>query len=68
MSVRSRLCALLPIAAIGIAVLLGGCVYDPYGYYGYGYGYPYGYGYAPASVNFAYGGWGHPGWDHHWDH
>ncbi len=69
MSVRSRLRALLPLAAIGIAVLLGGCVYDPYGYYGsYGYGYPYGYGYAPASVSLAVGGWGNPGWDHHWDH
>jgi len=69
MSVRFRLRALLPAAVIGIAALVGGCVYDPYGYYGYGYGYPYGYGYgyAPASVTFAYGGWGHPGW-HHWDH
>jgi hypothetical protein len=72
MSVRFRMRALLPLAAIGIAALVGGCVY-PYGYngYGYGYGYPYGYGYAyaPASVNFAYGGggWGHPDW-HHWDH
>jgi len=63
MSVRFRLRALLPLAAIGIAALVSGCVYDPYGYYGYGY--PYGYGYAPASVNFAYG---HPGWDRHWDH
>jgi hypothetical protein len=72
MSVRFRLRALLPVAVIGIAALVGGCVYDPYGYYGYGYGYPYGYGYgyAPASVSFAYGygGWGHPGWDHRWDH
>jgi hypothetical protein len=70
MSVRFRLRALLPVTVIGIAALVGGCVYDPYGYYGYGYPYGYGYGYAPASVSFAYGygGWGHPGWDHRWDH
>jgi hypothetical protein len=72
MFTRFRLRALLPLAVIGLATLLGGCVYGPYGYgYGYpygGYGYGYGYGYAPASVNFAFGGWGHRGWDHHWDH
>ena len=70
MFTRVRLRALLPLAVIGFATLLAGCVYDPYGYYGYGYGYPYGYGYGypPASVNFAFGGWGHPDWDHHWDH
>lgn len=65
MSVRIRPRALLAVAAIGIAALLGGCVY-PYGYYGYpygyGYGYPYGYGYAGPSVAFDFGGWGHPGW------
>lgn len=71
MSVRFRLRALLPVAVIGIAALVGGCVYDPYGYYGYGYpygyyGYGYGYGYAPASVSFSDGSWGEPGW-HHWD-
>lgn len=70
MSLGFRLRALLPIAAIGIAGLLGGCVY-PYGYgYGYGYPYGYGYGYAPApSVSFAFGGWGQPGGYHHgWNH
>ena len=55
-----RLRILLPLAAIGIAALLTGCVYYPNGYYGY-YGYT-----APASVNFAFGGWGHD--DHHWHH
>ena len=55
---RFRLRTLLPLAAIGIAALLAGCVYNPYGYYGYT---------APSSVNFAVGGWGHPNWDdHHW--
>lgn len=65
---RSRL--LLPLAAIGLAAALGGCVY-PYDY-GYGYGYPYGYPYAynygyyaGPSVGIAVGGW--HGWhDGHW--
>jgi hypothetical protein len=39
MFVRIPLRALLPLAAMAIAALLGGCYY-PYGYYGY---YPYGY-------------------------
>lgn len=42
------------ILLLGTALLLGGCVYNPYtglwqpaGYYPYGYGYrPYGYGYS----------------------
>ena len=55
---RFQLRTLLPLAAIGIAALLAGCVNDPYGYYDYT---------APASVNFAVGGWGYPSWDdHHW--
>jgi hypothetical protein len=63
MFVRSRLRALLPLAAIAITVLLGGCVYSPYGYYGYGYPYGYNYAYAtPPSVSFDFGYWGHPGW------
>ena len=72
MLTRFRLRTLLPLAGIGIAALLAGCGYTPYGHYGYGYPYGYGYTYAPASVNFAFGGWGHPGWDDHrwryWDH
>ena len=56
-----RLRALLPVAAIGLAVLLGGCVaYPAYPGYGYGYGYgaPY---YSGAYVGFG-GGWhGHDG-------
>ena len=79
MFARFRLRALLPLAAIGLAAgLLGGCVYDPYGYYGYGYGYPaysypaYGYYGAVPAVSFNYGYWSHPGWDHgywhDWEH
>lgn len=58
---RLRPRILLPLAALGLAAALGGCVY-PYGYYSYGYGYgygsPYGYGYyAGPSVGIAVGGW-----------
>lgn len=61
MFARFRLRILLPLAAIGIAALLEGCVYYPNDYYGYA---------APPSVNFAFGGWGHYDhhWQHHWDH
>lgn len=65
MSFRFRPRMLLPLAAIALAVALGGCVYsDPY--YGYGYyGYP-GYAYAaPPPVSFDFGYWGNPGW-HRW--
>lgn len=64
---------LLPALALGAAVLLGGCVAYPDGYYGYDYGYGYGpgpyygYGYAPGpSVGIGFGGDG-DGWgDHDW--
>ena len=60
MFTRFRLRTLLPFAAIGIAAMLAGCVYDdPYGY-GYGYDYT-----APASVNFAF--WDDHHWRHDWD-
>jgi len=61
MHTRFRLRILLPLAAIGIAALLAGCVYYPNGYYG---------NTAPASVNFAFGGWGQYDhhWQRHWDH
>jgi hypothetical protein len=51
----SRLRSLLPLAAFGFAVLLGGCVaYPAYPGYGYGYAAPeYGYA-APAYYG---GGW-----------
>ena len=51
------------VAALGLAVLLGGCVVTP-AYPGYGY-YGPGYGYAPGYVAFG-GGWGwHGGGDWH---
>jgi hypothetical protein len=53
-----RRTVLLPLLALGLATLLGGCVVYPDGY-GYGYGYqpaPY---YGGAYVG--YGG----GWHHH---
>lgn len=53
---RLRRTAFLPVLALGLTALLGGCVY-PAGY-GYGYGAaPY---YAPPVV--AYEGWG---WGRH---
>ena len=41
-----RLRCLLPLAALALASVLGGCVYPAYGYYGdgYYYGRPYAYG------------------------
>jgi hypothetical protein len=52
--------ALLPLGALALAMLLGGCVYYPgYGYYGGGYGAPYSGGGVVAYG----GGWGwHGGW------
>ena len=50
---------LLPIAALAVAALLGGCVYPAYP--GYGYGYNGGYYGAPyyAGPTVAFGtGWG----------
>jgi hypothetical protein len=63
---------LLPIAALGLAALLGGCyaypAYPGYGYYNNGY---YGGGPSYGGGVVAYGGgWGwHRGWhghDHDW--
>jgi hypothetical protein len=61
---------LLPLAAIGLAATLGGCVaypaYPAYPAYGYGYGYgaPY---YGGAYVGIGGGGWrgGHDEWHDH---
>jgi hypothetical protein len=50
---------MLPLAALALAVLLGGCVYAPYPGYGYN-GAPY---YAGPTVAFG-GGWGWHG--HGW--
>jgi hypothetical protein len=56
-----RLRAMLPLAALGLAALLGGCVaYPAYpGYPAYGYGYGYG---APVYVGGYYGGYYGGGW------
>jgi hypothetical protein len=76
--IRSR--RLLPLAALALATLLGGCYYGPYpgygynggGYYGGGgyyaggyYGAPY---YSGATVAIGGGGWGWRGHDHDHDH
>jgi hypothetical protein len=57
-----RLRSILPLAALGLAAMLGGCVAYP-AYPGYGYGaYPaYGYG-APVYVGGYYGGGYGGGW------
>ena len=59
----SRLRAMLPWAALGLAAMLGGCVaYPAYpGYPAYGYGYGYG---APVYVGGYYGGGYGGGWRH----
>jgi hypothetical protein len=65
-----RLRSLLPLAALGLAIALGGCVaypaYPTYPTYGYGYGYgaPY---YGGAVVGFG-GGWHDRGWHDGWRH
>jgi hypothetical protein len=57
---HAKLGRTLPLAALALAALLGGCVYAPYPGYGGGYGVPY---YAGPTVAFG-GGWG---WhDHDW--
>ena len=60
---------LLPLGALALAMLLGGCyAYPAYpGYYGYYGGGPY---YGGGVVAFGGGGWGwHGGWhDHDWHH
>ena len=61
---------LAPLAMIGLAIGLAGCVAypAPYGYYGGYYGTPaYNYAYAPPPVvGFNFGWWGgdHWGWGH----
>ena len=59
MANRSHLRSLLPLAAIGLAAFLGGCVaYPAYPTYGYGYGYnaaPYPY-YGEPYVGVGVGG------------
>ena len=67
-SIRHR--ALLPLAALGLAAVLGGCIaypaYPGYGYSGDGYGYPY-YGGYPSTGYVEFGtGWGWRGDDHGW--
>jgi hypothetical protein len=63
---RYRLRSMLPVAAIGLAALLGGCVaypaYPTYGYNApyYGGGYPY-YGGPYVGVGVG-GGWREGGW------
>jgi len=58
MPTRFHLRSILPLAALGLAAILGGCVaYPAYPAYS---AYPaYGYGYAaPYSGGVYYGGWG----------
>ena len=65
-SIRKR--ALLPLIALGLAAVLGGCVAYP-AYPGYGYGYSPYYGGYPAGGYVALdGGWGWHGGDHDWGH
>jgi hypothetical protein len=64
MANRFRLRLMLPLAALGLAAILGGCVaypaYPAYPAYGYGYGYgaPY---YGGAYIGYG-GGWHDGGW------
>lgn len=61
--------ALLPLAALGLAAVLGGCIaYPAYPGYGYGYGYAPYYGYpAGGYVDLGVGGGWHDGggWGDH---
>jgi hypothetical protein len=61
---RSRLRSMLPLAAVCVAAILGGCVaypaYPSYPTYGYGYGYPAPY-YGGVYVGGG-GGWHDGGW------
>jgi hypothetical protein len=71
MSSPIRFRVLLPLAALGLAALLGGCVaYPAYPAYSYDGGY-YGTPYASGGVVAFGGGWGDDGWrgrrwHHHW--
>lgn len=60
---RVGFAALLPVLALGLATLLGGCEVYPADGYGYGYGSGGYYG-APAV---GYGGWGRRHHGHHDD-
>ena len=63
-SIRTRI--LLPLAALGLAAALGGCVaYPAYPGYGYGYGGPYYGGGYPAGYVALGGGWHGGGWGEH---
>jgi hypothetical protein len=62
--------ALLLLAVIGLAAMLGGCVaYPAYPAYGYGYGGPYyGGGYYGGPYVAYGGGWHGDGWHDGWRH
>ena len=67
-SLRHR--RLLPLAALALAALLGGCVYPAYPGYGYGGGYYGGPYYGGGGVVAYGGGWGWRGgggWHDHDD-
>jgi hypothetical protein len=70
MMYRPRWRTMLPIAAIGLAAMLGGCVaypaYPTYPAYSYGYGPPAPY-YGGAYVGYGGGGgWHHRYWRDRW--
>ena len=57
--------ALLPLAVLGLAATLGGCVaYPAYPAYGYGYGGPYYGGYYGGAYGGGWRGWHDDGWRH----
>jgi hypothetical protein len=60
---RMRRCFLSPLAALGLALAVSGCIAYPAGP-GYGYGYSPGY----VAVGGGWGGGGGWGWHegHHW--
>jgi hypothetical protein len=60
MTTRFHLRRMLPLAALGLAAMLGGCVVYP-AYPGYGYGYPSPY-YGGAYYTGGWGGYYGGGW------
>jgi hypothetical protein len=53
---------LMPLAALGLAAVLGGCVvYPAYPSYGYGYGYGYPEPHYHGGYGYYHGGYGY-GW------
>jgi hypothetical protein len=70
MANRYRLRSLLPLAALGLAAVLGGCVaYPAYPTYGYGYGYNapyYGGTYVGVGDGWHDRGWREGGWHDGW--